>query len=89
MSQVKKLVFLYGKVSKEWVLARMNAALQLIINNGYPIEDFFIYMAPPHKEADAININQRLLKVSIVNGSTDPSIDTAAVEAFLKDLKAS
>jgi hypothetical protein len=89
MSQVKKLVFLYGKVSKEWVLARMNAALQLIINNGYPIEDFFIYMAPPHKEADAININQRLLKVSIVNGSTDPSIDTAAVEAFLKELKTS
>jgi hypothetical protein len=64
LSQVRKLIFLYGSVSKEWVLERMSAALQLIITNNYPIEDFFIYMAPPNKEANNISINQRFLKVN-------------------------
>ncbi|MEO6330152.1 MAG: toll/interleukin-1 receptor domain-containing protein, partial [Ginsengibacter sp.] len=49
ISQVTKLIFFYGKVSREWVLERMSAALQLIITNNYPIEEFYIYMAPPHK----------------------------------------
>lgn len=89
MSQVKKLVFLYGNVSKDWVLERMNAALQLILKNNYPIEDFFVYMAPPHKEADAININQRLLKVNIVDGSAEANVNPASLDEFLKSLKAS
>lgn len=88
MSQVKKLVFLYGNSSKEWVIERMNAALQLMLKNNYPIEDFFIYMAPPHKEADNLNINQRLLKINIVDKSDDPKIETDALDKFLADLKA-
>ena len=87
MSQVNKLVFLYGNVSKEWVIERMNAALQLILTNNYPIEDFFIYMAPPHKEADDININQRLLRVNVINSSEAVELNTDVVEQFLNDLK--
>lgn len=87
MSQVQKLIFIYGNVSKEWVLERMNAALQLILTNNYPIEDFFIYMAPPHKEADDININQRLLKVNVINSSDTKTFDTDVIKRFLDDLK--
>lgn len=87
MSQVRKLIFLYGNVSKDWVLERMNAALQLILTNNYPIEDFFIYMAPPHKEAGDISINQRLLKVNVIDNSNDPTLTEQAVDRFLKELK--
>ncbi len=87
MKQVRKLVFLYGNVSKEWVIERMNAALQLILTNNYPIEDFFIYMAPPHKEASDISINQRLLKVNVINSSQDQLINEEVVDKFLHDLK--
>ncbi len=87
MSQVNKLVFLYGNSSKEWVLERMNAALQLMLKNNYPIEDFFIFMAPPHKEADAIQINQRLLRINIINGSDGPTLKTDALDKFLLELK--
>ena len=73
--------------SKEWVLERMNAALQLILTNNYPIEDFFIYMAPPHKEADDININPRLLKVNVINSSDTKTFDTDVIKRFLDDLK--
>ncbi|HMD00518.1 MAG TPA: hypothetical protein VKH37_10205, partial [Ferruginibacter sp.] len=87
LSQVKKLIFLYGNVSKEWVLERMSAALQLIITNNYPIEDFFIYMAPPTKEASDINLNQRFLKVNVVDSSKNETIEKDKLEQFLRDLK--
>ncbi len=86
LSQVKKLIFLYGSVSKEWVLERMSAALQLIITNNYPIEDIFIYMAPPHKEASDISIKQRLLKVNVVDSSHNQVLDKKTLDKFLTDL---
>ncbi len=87
LSQVKKLIFLYGNVSKEWVLERMSAALQLIITNNYPIEDFFIYMAPPEKEDSDIKLNQRFLKVNVVNGSDTPEIDQLEFDQFVQAIK--
>jgi len=89
LSQVKKLVFLYGSVSKEWVLERMSAALQLIITNNYPIEDFFIYMAPPNKEAKDISINQRFLKVNVIDNSKSQDMNKEEISQFLKALKTS
>ncbi|HUX84807.1 MAG TPA: toll/interleukin-1 receptor domain-containing protein, partial [Chitinophagaceae bacterium] len=50
ISQVTKLIFYYGKVSREWVLERMNAALQLVVANNFPIEEFYLYLAPPFKD---------------------------------------
>jgi hypothetical protein len=87
ISQVRKLIFMYGSVSKEWVLERMSAALQLIITNNYPIEDFFIYMAPPHKEADDISIRQKFLKVNIVDSSNNQLLDKTALQQFINNLK--
>ncbi|MDC6353589.1 MULTISPECIES: toll/interleukin-1 receptor domain-containing protein [unclassified Robiginitalea] len=87
MSQVRKLIFLYGNVSKEWVKERVNAALQLIMKNNYPVEDFFIYVAPPHKEDSDIGINQRLLKINMIDQSDNPNLNDAAIEEFLKELR--
>lgn len=89
LSQVKKLIFLYGSVSKEWVLERMSAALQLIITNNYPIEDFYVFMAPPFKEANSIALSQRFLKVNIIDISRQSVADNAVMDKFLNDLKAS
>jgi len=88
ISQVTKLIFLYGNVSKEWVLERMSAALQLIITKNYPIQDFFIYMAPPHKEANDITIRQKFLKVNVIDSSNNPVLNQAMLTRFLHDLKA-
>ena len=87
ISQVRKLIFLYGNVSKEWVLERISVALRLILNNDYPIDDFFIYMAPPHKEANEISINQRFLKVNVIDSSNSRVMDEALLQQFLSDLK--
>jgi hypothetical protein len=87
MSQVNKLIFLYGSVSKEWVLERMSAALQLIISNNYPIEDFFIYMAPPFKESSDIMLRQKFLKINIVDSSRSQIMDKDTLTKFLNDLK--
>ena len=87
LSQVKKLIFLYGSVSKDWVLERMSAALQLIITNNYPIEDFIIYMAPPHKESGDIGLNQRFLKVIVINRSDSTSMNKDQLQHFIQSIK--
>lgn len=89
LSQVKKLVFMYGAVSKGWVMERVSAALQLIITNNYPIEDFFIFLAPPHKEIMDLNFKQRFLKINVFDGSQTDNFDKEAVTKFLDDLKTS
>lgn len=88
ISQVKKLIFLYGSVSKEWVLERMSAALQLIINNNFPIEDFFVYLAPPHKDVNDISLKQKFLKINVFDSSNSVAVDTLGLQKFLSDLKA-
>lgn len=87
ISQVNKLVFLYGNVSRDWVLERMNAALQLIVVNNYPIEDFYIYLAPPHKANEDIKLNQRFLKVNVLNNSMEPGMSNEMLDTFLENMK--
>jgi hypothetical protein len=85
--QVSKLVFFYGQVSRDWVLERMSAALQLIITNNYTVDDFYIYLAPPHKDPNDISLKQRFLKVSVIDGSNNPHLDDVSMQQFLKNLK--
>ena len=86
LSQVNKLIFLYGSVSKEWLRERMCAALELIITNNYSIEDFFIYMAPPLKETSNVFINQEFVKVNIINKSKNTIMNKDDLQDFLNVL---
>jgi hypothetical protein len=87
MGMVKKMIFLYGKVSKEWVLERMSAALQLIITRNYPVEDFFVYMAPPNKKAEDLSLRQKFLKINVVDNSHDQVLNESVIDKFMADLK--
>jgi hypothetical protein len=88
ISQVKKVIFLYGSVSKEWITERIHAALHLIIDNDYPVESCYIFLAPPHKKADEISIRQKILKIDIVDSSNKPKLDREILQPFIDNLKA-
>jgi len=87
ISQVSKLIFLYGYVSKEWIIQRMTKALQLIIENNYSVDYFYLYLAPPHKEADSIVLGQKLLKLSVFDNSNSQILNHESIGKFLTDLK--
>ncbi len=87
ISQVNKLVFFYGNVAAEWVSERMKAALQLILSNQYPVKEFFVFMLPPHKEAND-KIAEQQFKVNVVNNSDTAQLDMNALQLLLKSLKA-
>lgn len=88
IKRVSKLIFLYGHVSKDWVLERMNAAKQLIISNKYPEKEFFIYMVPPHKDTNDISLNQGFFPVNVINNSDTSQLDPNALQQFLQSIKA-
>lgn len=87
ISQVNKLVFLYGNVSKEWVLERMSAALQLIVTHEYNVEDFYVYLAPPDKENEEIKLNQRFLKINMLDNSSSPVLNAELLDNFVKNIR--
>ncbi|MFM9986780.1 MAG: toll/interleukin-1 receptor domain-containing protein [Flavobacteriales bacterium] len=89
IGQVKKLIFLYGAVPREWIFERVRAAVQLIITNEYSIEDFYVFLAPPHKNASEISFPQKFLKINIVDYSQGAKIEPASLDEFLNQLKMS
>jgi hypothetical protein len=88
ISQVNKLIFFYGKVSRDWVIERMKAALQLIVSNNYPKKDFFLFMVPPHKDPDDISLKQQFIKVNVINNSDALQLDFNALLPFFNSIKA-
>ncbi len=88
ISQVNNLVFFYGKVSGEWVSERMKAARQYIVSNDYPIEQFYVYMLPPRKDSDDKMLQQRFIKVKVLNNSDKASLDSLTLNQFLQNIKA-
>jgi hypothetical protein len=87
ISQVSKLIFFYGRVSRDWVLERMSAALQLIVTHNFPVEGFLVYMVPPHKDPNDISLRQRFLKVNVIDNSDAPHINRESFALLLKELK--
>ena len=87
ISQVSKLIFFYGRVSRDWVLERMSAALQLIVTHNFPVEGFYVYMAPPHKDPGDISLKQRFLKVNVIDNSSTPQMNKETFALLLKELK--
>jgi hypothetical protein len=87
ISQVSELIFFYGRVSRDWVLERMSAALQLIVTHNFPVEGFYVYMMPPHKDPNDISLKQRFLKVNVIDNSSASQINRESFALLLKELK--
>lgn len=87
--RVNKLIFLYGNVSRDYIEERVNAVLQLIVNNNYPIKDFYIYAAPPFKSQKDLDIKplQQYLKVNVTNDSTLPDLNDEVIDKFIMQIK--
>lgn len=86
--QVSKLIFFYGKISRDWVIERMKAAVQLVVEKKYPIKEFFVLMLPPHKDPGLITLGQSAVRINIINNSDALQLDPDAMQQFFKSIKA-
>ncbi len=86
IKKVNKIVFIYGQISKEWVLERMSAALQLIVTNNFPVEDFVVFMVPPTKNPEDIKMRQKFMSVRIIDNSSSETIGKDSIERMLSEL---
>jgi hypothetical protein len=83
----KKFVFLYGKVEKDWLNARLTTALKILLDYGHSAKDMIVYMTPPHKEADTIKIREQGIPIQIINNSKDPAEKEEKIKQLIADLK--
>ena len=70
----KKFVFLYGKVEKDWLNARLTTALKILLDYGLSAKDMIVYMTPPEKEANTIKIKEQGIPIQIIHNSVDELI---------------
>ncbi len=92
LSGVRKLVFLYGKASKDWIKERVSDAISKVIMDETPVEEIYIYLAPPKKSEDDFQLNQRIINqksfnVNIINNSELDEVNDDLLEPFINDLK--
>jgi len=84
---VNKVIFFYGRVSRDWIAERIKAALQLIITNNYPIKDLYIFMIPPHKNPKEIPaFNTRFIPVKVIDNSDTTEINSERLQEFFKSI---
>ena len=86
--QVSKLVFFYGQISRDWVIERMKAAVQLVVSKKYPIKEFFVLMLPPHKDPNSITLDQSAVRINVINNSDALQLDPNALQQIFKSIKA-
>ncbi|MGB5236844.1 MAG: TIR domain-containing protein [Flavobacteriaceae bacterium] len=90
LNEVKKLVFLYGKSSKEWVESRFTQAMGKLMFDKGPVEDIFIYITPPAKDAEDLikagNTVINNIKVNVVNHSDQENVNPEIIEDFMSNL---
>jgi len=86
-AQVNNLVFLYGNISKAWVVERVKASLQLIINNSLPIDDILIVLFPDKKSPDDIAFRQRFLRIDVVDNSSSNQLLPQNLATLINTIK--
>lgn len=86
--QVSKLIFFYGKISRDWVVERMKAAIQLVVSKKYPIKEFFVLMLPPHKDPDPLALDQSAVRINVINNSDALQLDPNALQQIFNSIKA-
>jgi hypothetical protein len=75
LEQVNTLIFIYGKVAKDWVLERIRVAVQLIAGKNYGISTLAVYLGPPRKSPEDIKLNQPFIKIHIIDDSDSDQFD--------------
>lgn len=86
LQEVNKVVFIYGNIAKEWVVERMTAVLQLVIENNYSIEDFYVYIIGEEKDSSDVQLNQRYLKIYAFQNTNNSSIEDDIFNIFVNRL---
>ncbi len=89
MNEVKKLVFLYGKSSKEWIESRITAATNKLLFDESPVENIYVYRTPPQKGADGDlgikeNANVNGVPINVINNE---ELNSLLLDKFINSLK--
>jgi hypothetical protein len=69
LKQVSLLIIFFGNVAEEWVRARLAAALQIVVAEGYPLKACGVYLAPPCKPKSSFQLWQKLLPIELMDNT--------------------
>ncbi len=86
LQRVSTFIIIYGLVSREWVLERLKTVLHTIIVNNHAITTLGVYLAPSTKDPGSIQLNQRFIKLRMIDNSDKSVFDPRKLEPIVGGL---
>lgn len=87
ISKVNNLIFFCGRVSRDWLLERINAAMQLIVSHNYPVQGLFVVYVPPNKGIEQVTLNQKRFVIDVLDFTQGSDENNRAFKTLVKQLK--
>jgi len=88
LRHVTKLIFIYGKISCDWITERIKSTAKLVIEKRYPINKFIVLRLPPYKDLNLLNFNQTAIKIEVMDNTNSLQIDANLLDQILNSIKA-
>ncbi len=81
LKQVSAFMIFYGQVNLKWVRARLSEVTKIIIEEGYPVKTYGVYLAPPDNGKTDVSFGPGLIELDNRKG-----FDPSTVQPFLRSL---
>ena len=74
LKQVSAFMIFYGQVNVQWVRARLVEVTKIIIEEGYPIKSYAVYLAPPDSGKADLSLGPGLMELDNRKGFNPDTI---------------
>ena len=84
LKRVAAVIIIYGKVGVEWVIARLEETVKIVITEKLPVKSVCIYLAPPEKDPEIIRSPYPIIHPHLLDNQK--GFDPAAFDPLYHDL---
>jgi len=86
IGEAQKFIFVYGsETHKDWIDIRVNNTLKKLLDYKRYSQDVFIYVAPPEKDKDGIEVARHPL-VKLIDCSDKGTLDQQEIQQLIAEL---
>jgi len=85
LQQVQGLIVFFGRVSEQWVRARLAEAINIAVADGCPLRFCGVFVGPPAQDKRAERISLPFMKLHLIDGRQ--GVDAAVLDSALGEFR--
>lgn len=85
LQQVQGLIVFFGRVSEQWVRARLAEAINIAVADGCPLKFCGVFIGPPAQDKHADRISLPFMKLHLIDGRQ--GVDAGVLDGVLGEFR--